>query len=61
MRAEAANREIYRLIDAHHSQYDTLALNMRAALPRATFLAFTGTPLIAGEERTREVLGDYVS
>ena len=34
---------------------------MRAALPRATFVAFTGTPLIAGEERTREVFGDYVS
>src|SRR5437762_13861662 len=34
---------------------------MRAALPKAMFLAFTGTPLIAGEERTREVFGDYVS
>ncbi len=34
--------------EAHRSQYDTLALNMRAALPHATFLAFTGTPLIAG-------------
>jgi type I restriction enzyme R subunit len=47
--------------EAHRSQYDTLALNMRAAMPKATFLAFTGTPLIAGEERTREVFGDYVS
>jgi len=47
--------------EAHRSQYDTLALNMRAALPRALFMAFTGTPLIAGEERTREVFGDYVS
>ncbi|OJU89599.1 MAG: deoxyribonuclease HsdR [Burkholderiales bacterium 66-5] len=47
--------------EAHRSQYDQLALNMRAALPRALFLAFTGTPLIAGEERTREVFGDYVS
>lgn len=34
--------------EAHRSQYDTLALNMRSALPRALFLAFTGTPLIAG-------------
>jgi hypothetical protein len=41
--------------EAHRSQYDTLALNMRAALPKAMFLAFTGTPLIAGEERTKEV------
>jgi type I restriction enzyme, R subunit len=47
--------------EAHRSQYDTLALNMRAALPRALFVAFTGTPLIAGEERTRDVFGDYVS
>ena len=47
--------------EAHRSQYDTLALNMRTALPKALFTAFTGTPLIDGEERTREVFGDYVS
>ena len=47
--------------EAHRSQYDVLALNMRTALPKALFLAFTGTPLIAGEERTKEVFGDYVS
>ena len=47
--------------EAHRTQYDTLALNMRTALPNAGFLGFTGTPLIAGEERTREVFGDYVS
>ncbi|MEP6621665.1 MAG: type I restriction endonuclease subunit R [bacterium] len=47
--------------EAHRSQYDTLALNMRVALPKALFLAFTGTPLIAGEARTKEVFGDYVS
>ncbi|MEK6795714.1 MAG: type I restriction endonuclease subunit R [Spirochaetota bacterium] len=47
--------------EAHRSQYDTLAVNMRAALPKALFLAFTGTPLIAGEERTKEVFGGYVS
>ena len=48
--------------EAHRSQYDTLALNMRNALPNAGFIGFTGTPLIAGEEeRTREVFGDYVS
>ncbi len=35
---------------------------MRRALPSAAFLAFTGTPLITGEEeKTREVFGDYVS
>ena len=55
-------RDVIVLTDeAHRSQYDTLALNMRTALPNALFLAFTGTPLIAGEERTRDVFGDYVS
>jgi len=47
--------------EAHRTQYDVLALNMRNALPNAAFLAFTGTPLIATEERTRQVFGDYVS
>ncbi len=47
--------------EAHRTQYDILALNMRLALPQAAFIAFTGTPLIAGEERTKEVFGDYVS
>ena len=47
--------------EAHRSQYDTLALNMRAALPQGLFLAFTGTPLIAGEERTKDIFGDYIS
>ena len=47
--------------EAHRSQYDTLALNMRTALPKAAFIAFTGTPLMAGEEKTKSVFGDYVS
>lgn len=47
--------------EAHRSQYDTLAANMRRALPNAAFIGFTGTPLMAGEEKTREVFGDYVS
>lgn len=47
--------------EAHRSQYDTLALNMRNALPQAAFIGFTGTPLMAGEERTKQVFGDYVS
>src|SRR5208337_2282820 len=29
--------------------------------PNAAFIGFTGTPLIAGEERTKEVFGDYIS
>jgi len=47
--------------EAHRSQYDLFALNMRSALPNAAFIGFTGTPLMAGEEKTREVFGDYVS
>ena len=47
--------------EAHRSQYDTLALNMRNALPQSAFIGFTGTPLMAGEEKTKEVFGDYVS
>lgn len=48
--------------EAHRSQYDQLAANMRVALPNAAFIGFTGTPLIKGEQsRTREVFGDYVS
>jgi len=47
--------------EAHRTQYDTLAMNMRTALPNAAFIAFTGTPLITGEEKTKGVFGDYVS
>lgn len=48
--------------EAHRSQYDTLALNMRRALPAASMMGFTGTPLIEGEEQaTRAQFGEYVS
>lgn len=47
--------------EAHRSQYDIFALNMRNALPNAAFIGFTGTPLMVGEEKTRQVFGDYVS
>jgi type I restriction enzyme R subunit len=47
--------------EAHRSQYDLLALNMRKALPNASFIGFTGTPLMAGEEKTKQVFGDYIS
>ncbi|ANV92054.1 type I restriction endonuclease subunit R [Picosynechococcus sp. PCC 8807] len=48
--------------EAHRSQYDVYSSNLRAALPNAAFIGFTGTPLISGEEEaTREVFGDYVS
>lgn len=48
--------------EAHRTQYDRLAQNMRIALPNASFIGFTGTPLMKkGEEQTRETFGDYVS
>ncbi|MEJ7569928.1 MAG: HsdR family type I site-specific deoxyribonuclease, partial [Gaiellaceae bacterium] len=47
--------------EAHRTQYDVLAQNMRSALPNAAFMGFTGTPLVAGEELTRREFGDYVS
>lgn len=47
--------------EAHRSQYDTLARNMRKALPNASFIGFTGTPLMEGDAVTRDVFGDYVS
>lgn len=47
--------------EAHRSQYDTFALNMRTALPNAAFIGFTGTPLMGNEEKTRDVFGEYVS
>ena len=48
--------------EAHRTQYDRLAQNMRIAMPKASFIGFTGTPLMAkGEEKTRETFGDYVS
>jgi len=36
-------------------------MNMRKALPNACFIAFTATPLIDGEEKTKECFGDYIS
>ncbi len=47
--------------EAHRTQYGTLALNMRNALPKASYIGFTGTPLFKDDEVTRRVFGDYVS
>lgn len=48
--------------EAHRTQYDRMALNMRKALPKASFIGFTGTPLMAdGEAETVKTFGDYVS
>ena len=47
--------------EAHRTQYGTLAMNMREALPNAKFIAFTGTPLMKNDEKTKRIFGDYVS
>jgi type I restriction enzyme R subunit len=47
--------------EAHRTQYGTLALNMRNALPKASYIGFTGTPLFKDDEITRRVFGDYIS
>ena len=50
--------------EAHRSQYDLidgLARNMRDALPNASFIGFTGTPIEKTDANTRAVFGDYVS
>ena len=47
--------------EAHRTQYGRLALNLRAALPNASYIGFTGTPLFTDDEITRRVFGDYVS
>ena|GEM_PF-3600485 len=43
--------------EAYRSQYDTLAHNMRKALPNASFIGFTGTPLVEGNA-IREMIYD---
>lgn len=47
--------------EAHRTQYGTLSLNLRNALPNASFIGFTGTPLFKDDEITRRVFGSYVS
>jgi type I restriction enzyme R subunit len=50
--------------EAHRSQYgliDGVARHMRDALPQASFIGFTGTPIEKTDANTRAVFGDYVS
>ena len=50
--------------EAHRSQYDFIdgyASHMRDALPRASFVGFTGTPIELKDANTRAVFGDYIS
>jgi type I restriction enzyme R subunit len=50
--------------EAHRSQYDFIdgfARHMRDALPNASFIGFTGTPIELTDKNTRSVFGDYIS
>ena len=47
--------------EAHRTQYGRLSLNLRNALPYASYIGFTGTPLFKDDEITRRVFGDYIS
>ena len=47
--------------EAHRTQAGRLARNMHLALPNASFIGFTGTPLFQQDQLTRRIFGDYVS
>jgi type I restriction enzyme R subunit len=47
--------------EAHRTQGGQLAMNLRNALPNASFIGFTGTPLFKDDELTKRIFGDYVS
>jgi type I restriction enzyme, R subunit len=50
--------------EAHRSQYDFIdgfARHLRDALPNASFIGFTGTPIELADKNTRAVFGDYIS
>ncbi|MGE0709028.1 MAG: type I restriction endonuclease subunit R [Planctomycetota bacterium] len=52
---------VFVLVDeAHRSQYRGLAANMRTAVPNATFLGFTGTPIDKTDRQTHKTFGPYV-
>ena len=61
----SARRNIVVIADeAHRSQYDFIdgfARHMRDALPSASFIGFTGTPIEQTDANTRAVFGDYIS
>lgn len=47
--------------EAHRTQGGNLAMNLRNAMPNASFIGFTGTPLFKDDEITKRIFGDYVS
>ena len=51
-----SNNILIMIDEAHRSQYKTLGANLEKALPYATRIAFTGTPI----EKTEKTYGDYI-
>jgi len=47
--------------EAHRTQNGLLALNLTNSLPNAARIGFTGTPLMTGDEITKQTFGDYIS
>ncbi len=47
--------------EAHRTQGGNLAMNLRNALPSASFMGFTGTPLFKDDEITKRIFGKYIS
>ena len=55
------NENIFVLIDeAHRTQYKSLGANLRKALPNATFVGFTGTPISKKNRSTLDTFGNYI-
>lgn len=58
----STRNDIIVLVDeAHRTQYKDLAENMRAWIPNANYIAFTGTPLLWSKRLTNQWFWDYVS
>jgi type I restriction enzyme R subunit len=47
--------------EAHRTQAGKFARNMRLALPNASFIGFTGTPLFKNDHLTKRIFGNYIS
>ena len=57
----SAAANIFVMVDeAHRTQYQSLAANMRQALPNACFLGFTGTPIDKKDRSTLRTFGSYI-
>ena len=55
------DEDIYVMVDeAHRTQYDELANNMRTALPNAFYIGFSGTPIEKKKRNTKKTFGNYI-